>query len=422
MVTLNSEVRIQDKAGSVLSTVTIDDFWTTTGAIEPFDPKVAYDHMSGRWIFCAMSDKRDADSSLLIATSQTNDPEGDWDLYRIDADSTDVYWADYPSLGYNKDWIVVTFNAFAVANDAFVQENIYAFKKADLYAGTAATHTLISDASGFSTSVPATTFDNSLATMYFLRNAAGDVDFGGGVLKGLLIVATLTGAVGSESYDTEAVDMFFDTPWKDSPDPTGADFAPQSGTTDKVQNNDSRMLSLVYRNGSLWAVHTVFLPVGGPTRSAIQWLEFLPDGTIQQFGRIDDSSATTFRAFPSLAVNSQGDVLIGYSTFSASIFPSAAYSFRSGTDTASTMQSEVTLKAGEAKYFKTFGGPDNRWGDYSNTVVDPVNDLDMWTIQEYAETPSMFGEDLFDRWGTWWGKIAVSPAVVKRRTGQVISD
>ena len=26
----------------------------------------------------------------------------------------------------------------------------------------------------------------------------------------------------------------------------------------------------------------------------------------------------------------------------------------------------------------------NRWGDYSSTVVDPVNDTDFWTVQEYA--------------------------------------
>ena len=194
---------------------------------------------------------------------------------------------------------------------------------------------------------------------------------------------------------------------------------PQSGSSEKVQTNDSRMLSLVYRNGSLWAAHTVFLPAGGSaTRSSVQWWEFHPDGAIQQLGRIDDDTATLFRAFPSIAVNSQNDVLIGYSLFSSSSFPSAAYSFRAGTDPASTTQAEVTLKMGEAEYFKTFGGPDNRWGDYSNTVVDPANDLDMWTIQEYAETPT--GVD--DLWGTWWGKIVVTPVVVKKRTGQVISD
>ncbi len=58
------------------------------------------------------------------------------------------------------------------------------------------------------------------------------------------------------------------------------------------------------------------------------------------------------------------------------------------------------MKAGQAPYSKDFGTGDNRWGDYSNTVVDPGNDLDLWTIQEYAS--------INNNWSTWWGKIALS--------------
>ncbi len=422
MVTLNSEVRVQTKSGLESTRVSLDSFWSSLNnpdAPDPFDPKIAYDHLSGRWVFVTVSNRRSATSSLLIATSDTSDPTGTWDLYRVDADATDTIWADYPSLGFNKDWIVVTYNAFAVADDAFVRGDIYVFKKADLYAGTAATHTLFQDDFA-ATSCPAVTFDNSLSTLYLLRTVAGNIDFGGGTFKGLLEVSTITGPVGSEVYDFDTAGgaPITDNAWDDFPNGTGEDFAPQSGTSSKIQVNDSRMLSLVYRNGSLWATHTVFLPAGGPTRSAVQWWEFLPNGTVNQFGRIDDESATLFRAFPSLAVNAQNDVLIGYSVFSSSSFPSAAYSFRTGTDPANTLQAEATLKSGEAKYVKTFGGSRNRWGDYSNTVVDPSNDLDMWTIQEYAETPT--GAD--DLWGTWWGKIAIAPVATKKRTGQVISD
>src|SRR5206468_12969140 len=63
-------------------------------------------------------------------------------------------------------------------------------------------------------------------------------------------------------------------------------------------------------------------------------------------------------------------------------------------------------------YFKTFGGTENRWGDYSNTSVDPTNDTDLWTIQEYAATPS----GGFDRWGTWWGKVVPGGTVTPSAT------
>ena len=39
------------------------------------------------------------------------------------------------------------------------------------------------------------------------------------------------------------------------------------------------------------------------------------------------------------------------------------------------MQPVSLLKAGEQPYFKTFGGTENRWGDFSATVVDPDGNL-----------------------------------------------
>jgi hypothetical protein len=44
-------------------------------------------------------------------------------------------------------------------------------------------------------------------------------------------------------------------------------------------------------------------------------------------------------------------------------------------------------------------------------MVDPRNDSDLWTIQEYAATPS--GPK--DLWGTWWGQVAPFPPIPFRR-------
>ncbi|MBI4479818.1 MAG: hypothetical protein HY651_07315 [Acidobacteria bacterium] len=179
-------------------------------------------------------------------------------------------------------------------------------------------------------------------------------------------------------------------------------------------------MNMVYRSGSLWAAHNVFLPPGGaPTRTAAQWWQFTPAGVLQQAGRVDDGTGTIFYAYPSIAVNSQNDALLGFSSFSESQFASAGYAFRFAADAVNTMRDPVMLKAGEASYFKTLSGTKNRWGDYSSTVVDPVNDLDFWTIQEYASSPDFPNGD--DRWGTWWGKVSPTTTVTRRR-GQIVSD
>ncbi|MGH9579770.1 MAG: hypothetical protein ACRD2R_02150, partial [Terriglobales bacterium] len=139
MVTLNSQVRIQTRAGVELSKLTLASFWSGTTASGVFDPKVEYDPFNNRWLVSAVSDRRTAGSSVLIGASQTDDPRGLWNLYRVDADSTDMNWADYPSLGFNKDWVAVTVNVFANSDDAFVRADIYVFRKSQLFDGLALT-------------------------------------------------------------------------------------------------------------------------------------------------------------------------------------------------------------------------------------------------------------------------------------------
>src|SRR5207247_1429294 len=116
-----------------------------------------------------------------------------WNLYKKDADAGNTTWADYPSLGFNKDWIVVNVNMFNNSNDAFNTGKIYVFSKADLYAGGAGTFTLITDPTIF-TAVPAITYDNSLAIEYLLQGFNGN---SGG--SGFLKMYGITGAVGAEA-------------------------------------------------------------------------------------------------------------------------------------------------------------------------------------------------------------------------------
>src|SRR5882724_692498 len=73
MVTLSSQVRIQDRAGGGIITNTLERWWNCFGASNVFGPRVLYDPYGGRWIATATGD-RDAPLGLLLATSQTSDP------------------------------------------------------------------------------------------------------------------------------------------------------------------------------------------------------------------------------------------------------------------------------------------------------------------------------------------------------------
>jgi hypothetical protein len=405
MTVHNGRVRIHDKAGNILSSVLLNSFWSalSNAPLDVFDPKAVYDSLSNRWVVTSVAERRSANSSILVGVSQTSDPTANWFLYRIDADAANLLWADYPSIGFNKDWIAVQVNLFPISDGAGAAvSRVFVLDKANFYAGGTGSFTHISLPGAGQTQVPALTYDQTLSTLYLLQDWNGN---SGG--SGYLRLYKITGAVGSETISL-ASPLLVGTPNPWSGASTGStDFAPQQGSSQKIQTGDSRVQTVVYRNGSLWCAQTIFLPAGNaPTRSAIQWWELSPSGTVRQRGRIEDRSGATFYAFPSLAVNKLSDVLIGYSRYSAAQYASANYSFRAASDPPGVMRDDALLKSGEASYYKTYSSGRNRWGDYSNSAVDPANDTDLWTIQEYAALPASSCTSNCDRWGTWWGRIA----------------
>jgi hypothetical protein len=408
MTTLNTQVRIHDKTGSAISTVSLNTFFSSVDATaNVFDPNIRYDSFNDRWIFVATANPEAATSEFLIAVSQTSDPTGSWNMYKVDCDSTDINWCDYPSVGFNKNWVVVTLNMFPIAAGNYAGDDIYAFDKSKLYAGTSAAFSKFTDTGAFTLN-PATTYDNSVDTMYLLQDWNG--------FSGVLAMSTITGAVGTESYNSNVHFPTAASTWNES-----GPGAPQSGSTATIDDNDTRLMSVIYRNGSLWASHTIFLPDSTATRSALQWWNISTAGNVLQLGRLDDSSAATFYSFPGMSVNKDGDVLLGFSIFSSSQFASAGYALHFHSEPDGSLQSPVQYKSGVASYNKTFGGSRNRWGDYSATAVDPANDTDFFTLQEFADTPNTFGGgSTQSAWSTWWAKVV--PAAGKRRRGQTTSE
>jgi hypothetical protein len=380
MVTLNSQVRIQDRSGNALSTVTLGAFWSRVGGGGPFDPRVVYDPYADRWITTAVGNFY---RSLLVGVSQTGDPTGSWNLYRIDPAPLRV---DFPNLGFNKDWIVVRGSVFT--SDFQFSQQVWVFGKANLYAGGTGSFTSISGEAG----IPAVTLDPAVSALYLVSNWNGNAD-GNGVLR----LYTITGLIGSEVL-TPVAFVATPNPWTNVYD----NFCPQMGDPRKISCFGG--IEVVFRNGTIWAAHAINLPADAPTRSAIQWWQLAPDGVVVQRGRLEDTSGLLFYGFPSLAVNRAGDMLLGFSSFSAEQFASGCYAYRAADDPLGTLRSERVLKAGEDSYFKDPGGHGgNSWGDYSATSVDPVNDTDFWTIQEYAAARDPVSGA--GRWGTWWGRV-----------------
>jgi hypothetical protein len=411
MVALNTELSVQDRSGVPLFTTTLSNFWGSQIGVNGrvFGSKMAYDPSADRWIFTACANPQSPASSLLLAVSATSDPVGTWFQYSIPIDSTNnLTWGDVGGLGFNDDWIVVTKNLRATGGNTFSRSRIYVFNKAALMqslpvGNIQSTNVLLTVIQDFTVSslVPAVCYDSSPSLMYLMANGQGDDGNGNGTVR----LFRMTAVTNIFSLNETIPSPVGGAPWSDLPNVGNVDFLPQRDSARLIAAGDSRISNLILRGGSLWCAQTVFLPAGNATRSAVQWWELNPSGTVVQFGRVDDAANVRYYAYPSIAVNRNRDALLGYSSFSLQNYPSASYSFRFGTDPLNLIQKEVVYKDGEAPYFKVDSNTGlNSWGDYSATVVDAESDLDMWTVQEYSSLP-VSG---VDRWGTWWAKVLLS--------------
>lgn len=391
MVTLNTEVRIQDRIGTEINTLSLGLFWNSLPGGNTFDPKILYDFEEDRWIFVTCAGSTPGDSRIYMGVSANSDPTGDWFLYSYIADPQNEVWFDYPSMGFNGKWIVVSGNMFGNGN----YRTVYVFDKQAMYNGDAEPQfTRFSTTQGF-TLVPAITYDAGEENIYLVSAANGNQ---GGM--GYITLFKVQGAVDNPQFSLVG-QIGTNQPWAGGVGGSG-DFLPQLGSDQLINAVDHRMENVIFRNNKIWAVHHVFLPADNPTRAAVQWWNISPEGSIIQRGRVDDPSGTMSYAFATVAVNHFEDMIIGHGIFSANQFAGAGYSYKANADPDNSIRMPYQYKEGLAPYYKTFGGGRNRWGDYSATMLDPVNSVDFWVLQEYAELPSGG-----DRWGTWWAYVKI---------------
>jgi hypothetical protein len=428
----NSNYRIHNKTtGAALSTVSSDTFWASSTGSGFFDPRIVFDPINQRWILAMVSNAQTVNSSVEIAVSQTSDPAGSYFLFRFIEGCTagapgciattggeTSAWADFPMLGFNKNWVAVSTNLFGSVNGFFHQGRLLVLDYPTLRTGTA-NGTLFTGAGlGFCLH-PAETYDAIQGTLFMPQHLSS-----GGASYDL---STITGTPAAPAVTLGTSKVRPGGNWTQP----GGDILPQNcvpgspvatflcpGTPRGADVGDAQVRNnSVYRNGFIYYTQSVGLPAGGLTHVATQWTKLDTSGNFADGGRVEDPTATAtnggkWYAYPSIAVNRNDDLVIGFTQFASNQFAAAGYVLRLHGDAPGTTRDPFIYKAGEDYYQKTFGGSRNRWGDYSATRIDPVNDRDLWTIQEYAQlrVPSVPADGLQSndsRWGTWWAKLTL---------------
>ena len=144
--------------------------------------------------------------------------------------------------------------------------------------------------------------------------------------------------------------------------------APQAGlSTDTassigISTNDRRTFDAVWRDDGLWLSHS-YLPNSGPDSGQVTaaWARIDTSNasalSLDEFGAIggEDIATGAYTFFPSLAVNADGGLMVGFSASAATINAGAYYAYRTPTDPPGTIRDSIVIRSGLAYYERTFG-------------------------------------------------------------------
>lgn len=331
----NNGLMIYDKKGKFVQGVSQKCF--NNG----IDPKLFFDIHNKVFVFDLWwyYDKEKT-KPVNISVSETSNPTGAWNIYPVSRTKE----VDGGGIGYSKKWIGYSYPGG--------EENTLVLHTAEAKAGKPATiyH-----------------FKGSLGHPVFTQDPIDDLYFFS-IANGEFIIRKVSEDAKGNPVSQLVSKKSHGLKYMDYPPKS-----PQKGTEQKVSSGDRNPKNVVYQNDCIWFSHAV----NCEGRSAVQWHQInAKTGEIIQTGLI--KSDTTNYIQTTIAVNKKNDVLIGFQEVNENSFISPRFAYRKGKDALGTIREIVSV--GEGK-----GATDGvAWGDYSGSIIDGDNLMDLWTIQSMA--------------------------------------
>jgi PKD repeat protein len=377
MQMVNLAFAIYDKEGAIVygpadNSTIWDGFigpWTGTN---DGDPIVLYDEQADRWLasqFALPNGGGNGPWYELVAISATSDPTGEWYRYAFEFDR----FPDYPKFGIWPDGYYFTIRQFSPWDGI----GVCVADRAAMLAGEPDAELVFFDMSnGYDGFLPADA-DGEMAPP----------EGAPGIILGMTSSSTLRMWEVDIDWDNpnnstlQAVQSFPVTSFN-----TNNIVVRQPGTSQRLDVLPQFLKFRVqYRNfgdhESLLACHDVNVGAG---RAGIRWYEFRKEDdswSVYQEGTYapdDDES----RWMGSIAMNENGDIALGYSVSSSTVYPS----IRIVGQTAGAPEGLGVMDISETEILTGSSSQTgiNRWGDYSSMRVDPYDDNTFWYTTEYS--------------------------------------
>jgi hypothetical protein len=388
MVNEGYQVFNKSTGASVLGPASVVSVWTGFGGVcennGSGDPVVMFDQLANRWVLTQFAGSS-VPTDECIAVSTSADATGTWNRYAFHLGTN---FFDYPHLGVWPDAYYMSDNVFNTAGTAYLGPQAFAFDRAAMLAGNPATFI-----------TPGITGGPS-------ENPFLPADLDGSTLPPGGAPATFVETPFGGAYKVFHFHVDWAVPANSTftlfSSPAAAGFTelcpatracvPQSGVTspsflDAIA--DRLMYRVAYRNFGTHESVVGNMTVSSNAVAGIRWFELrgVTAGPVTVHQESTYQPDTDWRWMGSAAMDHMGNLAIGFSTSSATIFPQLRYAGRLVSDPLSV------LSQGEAHLFDGTGsqtGTSNRWGDYSDLTVDPVDDCTFWYTNEYYPATGAF--------------------------------
>jgi len=384
---INLSFAIYDKQGNKLfGPVNNSTLWT--GFIGPWtgtndgDPVVLYDELADRWMASQFAiNTSNGTYWELIAISATSDPLGSWYQYAFQFPA----FNDYPKLAVWPDAYYASFNMFG----SYLRVAAAAFERQAMLAGNPNARMVLFDLpqnSGPWSMLPSD-FDGTPPPpgtpcyfTYFTDDGLGGSQDAMHFWEFHVDWNNVSNSTFQHAFSLPVApfDTFFcnASRWACIPQPSGPALETLS---------DRLMYRLQYRNfGSYQSMVTSHsVDADGQGHAGVRWYEFRKTGNnpwvVYQQGTYATDNLN--RWMPSIAMNGNGDIVLGYSVSDETHHPSIRYTARQASAPLGTMNYDEA----EAITGLSSQGSFSRWGDYACMSVDPADDSSFWFTTEYMK-------------------------------------
>jgi PKD repeat protein len=384
MQTVNCTYAIWNKSGTQLVAPTNMNtlFSGVPGAnYNDGDPLILYDDDADRWLAIEFSITA-TPYRMLIALSQTDDPTGTWDRWSY----TMTSFPDYEKFGIWRD-------GYYMATNSSSGKDVYVFER-DAMLNSEANPQMVgfdnpwrpTTIDGFHTIMPLDN-DGPLApegTPGLFITINDDAIAGGSDQLWIYELDVDWANASSATFNrvqqlnVQAFDSNFGNTWEN---------IPQQGTSQKL---DAIPMILMYRaqyrnfgnSESILCLHTVDL--NATNHAGIRWYELQRTSggqwTVRQQSTYGPDAH--HRWMGSISMNSNHEIAIGYSISSSTMKPGIRYTGQSAAENAlaSGILDIAETVIIDGSYVQSGF---ERWGDYSNMSVDPVDDDTFWFTTQY---------------------------------------